>query len=242
MKDMDLKREIDKFEDETVLKKAVLQSFEKDIDAFDAIGEMEPDPDFKKKMDQAFARGAKLGTKNTKKASKTRRLLKRISFAVAVLLIIFIPSGLYVNASVREAIANFLINNFSQFSTINYNSNSEVTRPLGWNLTYYPLAVPKAYRYAEISLSDNSSTIWYDTPSGNYFSFSVFVPTSSFGLDTENMEKKELKIEDNSATLYLSEDGVINELIIYLPDCFIIIRGNLSEAELLEMGNNINGL
>lgn len=242
MNEIQFEREKESLQTEYLLKSAVLQSLERDLAAFDAVGTAQAAPEELKKMDQAFARGVKSGIKNVKKASKTRQLFKRIGAAVAVLLLVLIPSRIYVNASVREAIANYLISNFSQFSTINYNSNSEVTRPLGWNSIYYPLVVPKAYRYAEISLSDSSSTVWYDTPSGNYFSFSVFVPTSSFAFDAENMEKKELKVGDNNATLYLSENGVINQLIIYLPDCFIIVRGNLSEKELLEIGNNINGI
>ena len=242
MKDIDLKREIDRFEDETVLKKAVLESFEKDIEAFDAIGEMEPDIEFKKKMDQAFHRGIKQATKNIRATSKSHRMLKRISFAVAVLLIILSPSGLYVNASSRETIVNFLIRNFSQFSEIKYDANNNVCRPLGWDLTYYPLVVPQSFYYDEISLSDKSNTIWYKTSSGKTFSFSVFSLSSYFGIDTEKMKEEEVKIGSHSATLYLSEDGITNELAIYLPTGFLLLSGNLTEKELLEIGQNINGL
>ena len=242
MKDIDLKREIDRFEDETVLKKAVLESFEKDIEAFDAIGEMEPDIDFKKKMDHAFSRGVKQGTKNLRTTSKVHWLLKRISFAAAVLLIVLIPSGVYVSASAREAVANFLISNFSQFSTIKYDANNNVCRPLGWDLKYYPLVVPQSFYYDEISLSDKSSTIWYKTSSGKTFSFSVFSLSSYFGIDTEKMREKEVEIGSYSAALFLSEDGITNELAIYLPTGFLLLSGNLTEQELLEIGQNINGL
>lgn len=242
MKDIDLKQEIDRFEDETVLKKAVLESFEKDIEAFDAIGEMEADPDFKKKMDQAFARGVKQGTKNVETMSKVHRLLKRISFAVALLLIVLVPSSLYVNASARETIVNFLISNFTQFSTIKYDSNNEVCRPLGWDLKYYPLVVPQSYRYKEVSLTNTDGTIWFEAPSGNYFSFSVFDSVSEISFDTENMESSDIEIAAHPATLFMSKDGIENALLISLPDYFIIISGNLTEEELIQIGSNVHGI
>ena len=242
MNEIQFEREKESLQTEYLLKSAVLQSLERDLAAFDAVGTAQSAPEELKKMDQAFARGVKSGIKNVKKASKTRQLFKRIGAAVAVLLLVLIPSRIYVNASIREAVANYLISNFSQFSTVKYDSNNYVCPPFGWDLTYYPQAIPKGFEYEEISLSDLSGTIWYKNQFGNFFSFTVFSTSADTSFNTENMEATEIEIGKYPAVLYMSEDGVENELAIYLPEVFLLINGNLTKEELMEIANNINGL
>ena len=239
---IDFRNEHSKFKDETILREAIFNSLKNDMDAFDAIGEMEPSPELKKKMDQAFARGIKAGTKNALKHSHKHRLIKIISFIAAVFFIVIIPSGIYVNASARTAVANFLIGNFSQFSTIKYDQNDLVCRPIGWDSMYYPLVVPDRFFYDKITISEQSDSIWYRSESGHSFSFSVFSSNLEVSFDTEDMIAQNMEISSYSATLYLSSDGIQNNLVIYLPEQFILISGNLTEKEIIKVGNNINGI
>ena len=93
MNEIQFEREKESLQTEYLLKSAVLQSLERDLAAFDAVGTAQAAPEELKKMDQAFARGVKSGIKNVKKASKTRQLFKRIGAAVAVLLLVLIRRG-----------------------------------------------------------------------------------------------------------------------------------------------------
>ena len=242
MNEIQFEREKESLQTEYLLKSAVLQSLERDLAAFDAVGTAQAAPEELKKMDQAFARGVKNGIDSIPERAKKRRLIRHISLLTAMFLIVFAPWKLYANASIRSGVANFLITNFPQFSTIHYDSDQNARLPVGWENKVYPLVVPEGFYYIEMRTSEYTSIIRYSSNEGREFLFMIFSDSSNLGIDTENMTAEKVKINDYDATLFRNADRTESMLLFTIFDNLIIIRGQLTKDEIFQIAEHLSGM
>ena len=200
---------------------------------------MELDPVFHAELDAAFSRGTKAGAHPPKK--KLKRALQ-ICAALALAFTLLVPVPYYVSASARTFFASALIENFSYFSSIRYDTQNDAIMPVGWKSKYYPQSVPESFYYKEVYITDNEGAICYSSPLRKDIQFCVWPTSIPLQFDTENMTQKNIEINSHPAALYCNEEGTERVLIIMLPDNILMVRGALSETEILEMGQSIKNI
>ena len=239
MSESQIKNEQERLKREYLLRSAVLTSIEKNAKEFDDLDSMELDPVFHAELDAAFSRGTKAGAHPPKK--KLKRALQ-ICAALALAFTLLVPVPYYVSASARTFFASALIENFSYFSSIRYDTQNDAIMPVGWKSKYYPQSVPESFYYKEVYITDNEGAICYSSPLRKDIQFCVWPTSIPLQFDTENMTQKNIEINSHPAALYCNEEGTERVLIIMLPDNILMVRGALSETEILEMGQSIKNI
>lgn len=176
-----------------------------------------------------------------RKRRRRARYLLRTAAAVALIACISVPLAFTVDAS-RVAVANFLIQNFDQFSRITYDVENNAKAPVGWTSEYYPQWLPEGYQFDQIVYNDKKSSIWYTSQSNYWIYFSILSQGTLPEVDTENMVSFDCKIGSYSAELHLKKDKTSSLIIIFAPESIITIQGSLTENEILKIANSIHGL
>lgn len=176
-----------------------------------------------------------------KKARKRRRRrILRIA-ACLLLLCIILPIGIYQVDAARIAAANYIIRTFPQYSEIRYDVQNNALPPIGWNLPYYPAWLPEGTRVTRLQTNEYENYIWYKDKDGYEFEFDVLANVLLTTLfDSENMYQRDITINGYDAILSYDDIRCIQALVIPLPDCVLMIRGQISETEIIKMGEHIN--
>lgn len=199
-----------------------------------------PPADVQAKTDEAvFAMLKACG----KKRRRRRRAIYLLRTAAVVVLIVCIsvPLAFTVDAS-RAAVANFLIQNFDQFSRITYDVENNAKAPVGWTSEYYPQWLPEGYEFDQIVYNDKKSSIWYTSQSNYWVYFSTLSQGTLPEVDTENMVSFDCKVGAYSAELHLKKDKPSSLIIIFAPKSIITIQGSLTKNEILKIADSIHGL
>lgn len=180
--------------------------------------------------------------KRLRKKKERRRRIRRelVAFATFVFCIA-IGSGCVYAA--RANIANFIIQNFEQYSEIHYDAESNAQPPIGWSSPYYPTWLPEGTSVKRLQLEKQNSIIWFKDKDGYEFQF-VVIPVANQipAYDTENMVQEELTINEWNAILSYDEKRNIYTLMIPLSEDVIMIWGQLSRSEITKIAQRINSL
>lgn len=159
--------------------------------------------------------------------------------AVAAALVILVPAvAMNVGAS-RTAISNFVIQNFSDHSTLHYDTENNALPPFGWRSEYYPRWIPDGFEISSVNFDEIGDYIWYTTKNGKRFSFFVLNSLSRPSLNNEDREKKLITIDNYPATLYVSAD--MRDVILFLPlsGGTVQIEGNITESEAVQIAESL---
>ena len=174
-----------------------------------------------------------------RKRRRRARYLLRTAAAVALIVCISVPLAFTVDAS-RAAVANFLIQNFDQFSRITYDVENNAKAPVGWTSEYYPQWLPEGYQFDQIYFEENMQAIWYIN---NSYRIQFIVSSDSpLAIDTENTNCYERMIGSYKSLLYVKDDKRSTSLAIFSPSETIYIQGNLTEDEIMKMAKNIHSI
>ena len=197
-----------------------------------------PPADVQAKTDEAVF--AMLDAHAVKRKRRRRaRYLLRTAAAVAHIVCISVPLAFTVDAS-RAAVANFLIQNFDQFSRITYDVENNAKAPVGWTSEYYPQWLPEGYQFDQIYFEENMQAIWYIN---NSYRIQFIVSSDSpLAIDTENTNCYERMIGSYKSLLYVKDDKRSTSLAIFSPSETIYIQGNLTEDEIMKMAKNIHSI
>lgn len=175
-----------------------------------------------------------------KARKKRRRRILRIA-ACLLLLCVLLPIGLYQVDAARVAAANYMIRTFPQCSEIHYDEQNNALPPIGWRLPYYPTWLPEGTRVTQIQTEDNDDHIWYKDKDGYEYRFAILADVIQASLfDTENMYQQSIDINGYEAILSYDRERRIRALVIPLPDCVLMIRGKISEMDIIKIGEHIN--
>lgn len=197
-----------------------------------------PPADVQAKTDEAVFAMLKACRKKRRRRRRAIYLL-RTAAAVVLIVCVSVPLAFTVDAS-RAAVANFLIQNFDQFSRITYDVENNAKAPVGWMSEYYPQWLPEGYQFDQIYFEENMQAIWYIN--NNYRIQFIVSSDSSLAIDTENTNCYERMIGSYKALLYVKDDKRSISLAIFSPLETIYIQGNLTEDEIMKVSNNIHGI
>ncbi len=177
-------------------------------------------------------------------AAKKRTKLRffRMASTAAVLLLFVVPLSLFSISASRQEIANYMIENFDKYSVIQYDTNANAIKPIGWNSEFYPLWIPEGFKYFEVVFFDNLKYIQYDSKSGKEFSFSVYENSYVPWFDSEEYLFEEIHINGCNAQLLTSIDGTEHVVLIPISSKTFVISGELSESNILKIAENIKNM
>lgn len=176
-----------------------------------------------------------------RKRRRRARYLLRTAAAVALIACISVPLAFTVDAS-RAAVANFLIQNFDQFSRITYDVENNAKAPVGWTSEYYPQWLPEGYRFHQIQQNSHRQTIWYIDDRNYSISFSLTSTEEPLAIDTENTVCSDILIDEYSAKLFVKKDKHSSSLAIFTSNTTICIQGLLSEDEIIHIAKRIHSI
>lgn len=176
-----------------------------------------------------------------RKRRRRARYLLRTAAAVALIACISVPLAFTVDAS-RAAVANFLIQNFDQFSRITYDVENNAKAPVGWTSEYYPQWLPEGYQFNQLQFFNDCQAIWYIDSSNKKIYFVVAPHDDSLDIDTEDTYCSEQIIGTNPAKLYIKRDKCSSSLVISLSNETLYIQGNLTEFEILKIANSVHSI
>lgn len=173
-----------------------------------------------------------------KKRKKLRGKLLRWGTAVAAVLVIAPAVALNVSAS-RTALVNYVIQNFDEYSVVQYDQDYNAQPPLGWRSEYYPRWLPEGCKVSKVEFNKGGDHVWYQFSGGYDLSISLMYSTSRPAINTEEYEEKEILINNQQAMLYFADSR--RRAILYLPleDCSIQIEGALTEREICKIAESI---
>lgn len=176
-----------------------------------------------------------------RKRRRRARYLLRTAAAVALIACISVPLAFTVDAS-RAAVANFLIQNFDQFSRITYDVENNAKAPVGWTSEYYPQWLPEGYQFDRINYTGQAQEIWYTNDNGYNIYFSLSTHNSPFLFDTENTSCSTEIVGNYEAKLYIKHDKRSCAIAIVLPATTLFIQGPLTKDEMLKIANSTHNL
>lgn len=173
-----------------------------------------------------------------KKRKKLRGKLLRWGTAVAAVLVIAPAVALNVSAS-RTALVNYVIQNFDEYSVVQYDQDYNAQPPLGWRSEYYPRWLPEGCKVQKAGFNQWGDYIWYSNSKGYDFSFAVLLPSEQPAINTENCEEKEVLINNQNAMIYTFDNRRRRILLLSLPNGSIRIEGSLTETEICRIAESI---
>lgn len=176
-----------------------------------------------------------------KKRKKLRGKLLRWGTAVAAVLVIAPAVALNVSAS-RTALVNYVIQNFDEYSVVQYDQDYNAQPPLGWRSEYYPRWLPEGCKVSKVEFNQWGDYVWYLSPDGNNFNMSIVYSANRLAINTEDYERKEIYISDRKSVLCYTDNRRKTILFIPLSDCSIQIEGALTEHEICKIAESIYGL
>ena len=198
-----------------------------------------PPADVQAKTDEAVFAMLKACRKKRRRRRRAIYLL-RTAAAVALIVCVSVPLAFTVDAS-RAAVANFLIQNFDQFSRITYDVENNAKAPVGWMSEYYPQWLPEGYQFDRIDFHMEKQELWFKNLNYEIY-FSVSPHDDSLDIDTENTQCFFQTIGSYKSRLYIKQDKRSAAIVVFLPDVTLYIQGNLTKAELVKLANNIHGI
>lgn len=172
---------------------------------------------------------------------KTLRRARRVAACFVVLFIFLSIVVIQVDAA-RVVVVNYVIKTFPQYSEIHYDVESNAYPPLGWTSPYYPTWLPEGTKIVRIQIEDGKNHyIGYKDKDGYEFQFCVFSASSQYpAYDTENMATRIVRIGSYDAILSYDENRRIRTLIVPTLENVFMIRGQLSESDIMKIGERIN--
>lgn len=176
-----------------------------------------------------------------RKRRRRARYLLRTAAAVALIACISVPLAFTVDAS-RAAVANFLIQNFDQFSRITYDVENNAKAPVGWTSEYYPQWLPEGYEFNEIQCTPSRQSIWYKDKQECQIYFSILSSDALSSIDTEDSLMRQISVSSYQAQLFIKNNRQSSSIVIFLPSNLIYIQGTLSEKDIIKLANNIHNL
>ncbi|PWL85155.1 MAG: hypothetical protein DBY17_09810 [Oscillospiraceae bacterium] len=199
-----------------------------------------PPADVQAKTDEAVFAMLKACRKKRRRRRRAIYLL-RTAAAVALIVCVSVPLAFTVDAS-RAAVANFLIQNFDQFSRITYDVENNAKAPVGWTSEYYPQWLPEGYQFDRINYTGQAQEIWYINDSGSNIYFSLSTHNSPFLFDTENTSCSTEIVGNYEAALCIKHDKRSCAIAIVLPTTTLFIQGPLTKDEILKIANSTHNL
>lgn len=176
-----------------------------------------------------------------KKRKKYRGKLLRWGAAVAAVLVIAPAVALNVSAS-RTALVNYVIQNFDEYSVVQYDQEYNAIPPLGWRSEYYPRWLPEGCKINKVEFNQGGDHAWYQSTGRYDFSIAIIYSSDRPAINTEECEEKEVSINGRPAMLYFTDNKRRVTLFLPLGDCSIRIEGVLTEREVCKIAESINGL
>lgn len=178
--------------------------------------------------------------KKQAKKKATRRILC-VAACFVVLFVSFSVVAVQVDAA-RVAVVNYIIKTFPQYSEIHYDVECNAYPPLGWTSPYYPTWLPEGTKIVRIQIEDGKNHyIGYKDRDGYEFQFCVFSSASEYpAYDTENMTTRIVRIGAYDAILSYDEMRRIRTLVVPTLENIFMIRGTISEVDIVKMGERIN--
>lgn len=159
---------------------------------------------------------------------------------LAITLLIAGTLSFSISASARGTLATLILKNFGTYSQTYTESSAPLSKPLGWDYQYYPTTLPVDYQFDRIEFANTLGTIYYQSQSGRFISFTCFNETIP-GYNSENRIAEEILVGVTPAYLFLGEDEASKVLIIH-ADSTIVITSTMSYTELITFANGIYGL
>lgn len=173
---------------------------------------------------------------------KGRRRYRRILQVAACITVIMLllPTAVFQVDAARSGIANYLISSFPQFAEIQHDSYDNAKPPFGWSSPYYPAWLPEGSKVTKVLMESQGDFVWYQDEEGYTFQFAVIKDVAHRpSFNEENMLSEKREIKEHEATLLYTMDRCTHYLVIPLTDAVVIISGNLSENQIIKIGENI---
>ena len=170
----------------------------------------------------------------------TKSFFRRAAVASAAFIAAIGGTAVTVMA-ISPTIRQMVLTDFGEYSTLDVLfSGHKPEIPEDWQEMYYPSYIPEGFTYKETKLTSKMKTLIYITDDGEYnLAFSIILPGSDIGLDTENMVKSEIKVKDHNAILYEKQGSLVSSILINYEDCIIDIFGPVRSEELILIAESI---
>lgn len=212
---------------------------------FKEFEEIENDPDARdlsagkiQQLDHNIMKGFR-EIHSREKGKVRRRRIVQVAACIAAI-VILLPTVVFQVDAARSEIANYLISSFSQFAEIQYDSSDNAKPPLGWTSPYYPTWLPEKSTIIKVLMESQGDFVWYQDEEGYTFQFAVIKDVAHRpSFNEENMMSEKREIKEHEATLFYTMDRCTHYLVIPLTDAVVIISGNLSEDQIIKIGENI---
>ena len=173
------------------------------------------------------------------KGKRRYRRILQVAACITVIMLL-LPTAVFQVDAARSGIANYLISSFPQFAEIQYDSYDNAKPPFGWSSPYYPAWLPEGSKVTKVLMESQGDFVWYEDEEGYTFQFAVIKDVAHRpSFNEENMLSEKREIKEHEATLLYTMDRCTHYLVIPLTDAVVIISGNLSENQIIKIGENI---
>jgi len=164
---------------------------------------------------------------------------RKAAAAAAVVLLVSGGSLATVMAA-SPTIRQMILADFGEYSKLQmlFSSNS-VEIPEDWEEKYSPTYIPEGFTYKETKSISTIKTLVYVNNEECNLGFSVIAPNANISIDTENMDKSEVKINGCDAILYEKRNRIISSILINYGDCVIYISGPVQADEIIKIAESI---
>lgn len=217
---------------DAMLKAAIAEAFERDIDALpksDALEAYEPSPDLDKRIGSLI--------KKSYWRIKAKRLTRGLGKAAACLCILLtITSAVLMSVgATRNAIFNAIIKWHEKYTEIRFGESSE-------NMSFYrPTYLPEGFSEKTVEAGVNFTTIIYRNSSGERIAFDQQSADGGVNLvDSENTEYTEVLLMGNTGYLFKAKTENDSNILIWEQNGIVLeLVSTIESEELLRIAESV---
>ena len=233
---------VDRFEDESLLRLAAIEVYEDAVKEYESLREDDSPAISQRQVDEQFKQliaryRQEQGAHRFR--SLPRKVLRR-AVTVAAAAAVLCSSAFTVAMASSPTIREIILEDFGEYSDLVMilSGGQKSACPEGWEGRYYPAYIPTGYTFYKCTKSLPASNLMYVNADKEYITFSIVTNARDLSMDTENMTKSEMQINNRDAILYIKDK--ICSIIINYEDCVILISGSLLKDEIIKVARNIS--
>lgn len=233
----------DQFEDESLLRLAAIEIYEEAAREYEEMAEsgeevrlsqQQVDKRWKQVMKQ-YRQEEKRRKRKPRREHSPKRLLRVASVAIAA----FLSVGTV--ASATPTIREMVLEDFGKYTSVHLLfSGSNIPRPDGWTEIVYPTYIPKDFSFVQIARSDIAQELLYKNEANDILGFAIFSTSANVDVNTENMIRQEVCIDEHMGVAYSSMDDTDSVLILNYLDCVVCISGPIPMEEAIKIAKSIS--
>lgn len=171
--------------------------------------------------------------------SKSRVIRWACGIAAAAVFAFAVPISAD-NVTIFEMVAQV----FTDYSKISIHDGYTFTKPDQWTYEFFPLWIPEKFQLNEVVTLDHATSLYFKSTDNITFSFSYVTEWfSNYGLVDENLKIiSNITISNQNFPIYSSKDGKYKTFFLPVQGGTIVIDGELTLKELVQIAENIEGI